>query len=288
MGKIRIGVSGWSYDEWKGGFYPDHLADDDRLGYATRIFDTIEINGTFYSLTDPDTCRRWRDTAPRGFRYAIKGSRYITHIRRLNDPDQPLANFFASGLLELGPLLGPILWQLPGNLRLDLARLDRFLESLPRDADAAVELARGHDDRVAEAAFGDGVNHRIRHVLEFRHESFSTEEVARIAQRHGVALCSSHAADWPYVEEITAGFVYLRLHGPKELYASRYERADLDRWAHRIRTWNAGDQPDDARRISALAPPRRKGRDVYVYFDNTAAGHAPNDARYLIERLGGS
>lgn len=286
MGKIRIGVSGWSYDEWKGVFYPDDLADDDQLEYATRMFDTIEVNATFYSLTDPHTCRRWRDTAPRDFRYSIKGSRYITHVRRLNDPEQPLANFFASGILELGVLIGPILWQLPTNFGLEPERLGRFLDTLPHDTKAAVTLAKGHDDRVKDAAYGNGENHRIRHVLEFRHESFMTEEVARMAQSHGVALCFSHTAEWPYVEEVTAGFVYLRLHGPGELYASSYPKAQLDRWVNRIRAWRSGDHPGDAKRISDLQPPERNERDVYVYFDNTAEGHAPKDALYLRQRVG--
>ena len=287
MGKIRIGVSGWSYDEWRGSFYPEDLPSDDQLAYATRVFDTIEINGTFYSLTDPETCRRWREVAPRHFRYSVKGSRYITHIRRLKDPEQPLANFFASGILELGRLMGPVLWQLPANYAFDAGTVERFLETLPRDTSAAVELARNHDERVDNASFGDRENHRLRHVLEFRHPSFKSEETARMARRHGVALCSSHSSDWPYVEEVTAGLVYLRLHGPGQLYASKYPRSDLDRWADRIRTWQRGDQPDDAERISDLQPPKRRERDVFVYFDNTADGHAPEDARYLMEQIDG-
>lgn len=286
MGKVRIGVSGWSYDEWRGRFYSDDLPHDEELAYAARVFDTIEINGTFYSLTDPATCRRWRDTAPRGFRYAVKGSRYITHVRRLNDPHQPLANFFASGILELGRLMGPILWQLPANFTFDAEKLEHFLDALPRDSHRAADLAKDHDDRVKQPSYGDGENHRIRHVLEFRHESFKSEETARLAQSQGVALCSSHSSEWPYVEEVTAGFVYLRLHGPGKLYASRYSDSDLDAWAERIRAWQRGSEPDDPERISDLDPPRRKARDVYVYFDNTADGNAPNNARYLMDQVG--
>jgi len=285
MGKIRIGVSGWSYDEWKGTFYPEDLADDEQLGFVTEVFDSIEVNGTFYSLTDPATCRRWREVAPESFRYAIKGSRYITHMRRLQEPNQSLANFFASGILELGSLMGPVLWQLPGNLLFDAGTIDRFLEALPSDTSAAVEVAKGHDERVPDVSYGNGENHRIRHVLEFRHETFMTGQTARIARRHGVALCFSHARDWPYVEEISTGFVYVRLHGPGELYASSYGRDALDRWAQRVRTWQSGANPEDASRISSLDPPARKERDVYVYFDNTAEGHATEDARYLMERI---
>lgn len=285
MGKIRIGISGWSYKEWKGGFYPDDLSDDDQLEFAARVFDTIEINGTFYSLTDPATCRRWRDATPRDFQYAVKGSRYITHNLRLNDARGALANFFASGVLELGDRLGPILWQLPQNFRFDAGRLDSFLEMLPRDTESAADLARDHDDRVEDVSYGPGERHLIRHALEIRHDSFLQSETARIAQRHGVELCSSHSSEWPYIEQITAGFVYLRLHGPRRLYASQYSEPDLDGWADRIKTWKSGGEPDDAERISDLEPPSRKERDVYVYFDNTAHGHAPKDARSLMGRI---
>ncbi|HEX6299836.1 MAG TPA: DUF72 domain-containing protein [Acidimicrobiia bacterium] len=285
MGKIRIGISGWSYKEWKGGFYPDDLADDDQLEFAARVFDTIEINGTFYSLTDPATCSRWRDATPRDFQYAVKGSRYISHNLRLNDARPALANFFASGVLELGDRLGPFLWQLPQNFKFDGERLDSFLGMLPKDTEAAAVMARDHDDRVEDVSYGPGERHLIRHALEIRHYSFLQPEMARIAQRHGVALCSSHSSEWPYIEEITAGFIYLRLHGPRKLYASQYSESALDRWADRIETWNAGEEPDDAERISDLEPPSRKERDVYVYFDNTAHGHAPMDAQRLMDRI---
>jgi uncharacterized protein YecE (DUF72 family) len=281
MGKIRIGISGWSYAEWKGGFYPDDLGDDDQLEFAAREFETIEVNGTFYSLTDPASCRRWRDAAPRGFQYAVKGSRYITHNKRLADTRSALANFFASGILELGDRLGPILWQFPGNLSFDAERLDSFLEELPRDTRSAAKLARHHDERVKDVSYGPATRRRLRHAIEARHDSFLQPETARIAQRHGVAICSSHSTEWPYVEEVTAGYVYLRLHGPAKLYASRYSDSDLGRWARRIRAWGEGTEPDDAERISDLKAPSRKSRDVYVYFDNTAHGHAPEDARRL-------
>ena len=285
MGKIRIGISGWSYDEWSGGFYPDELVEDDRLEYAAEVFDTIEINGTFYSLTDPMTCRRWRDAAPQGFQYAVKGSRYITHNKRLKDARSALANFFASGVLDLGDRLGPILWQLPQNLSFDGERLDGFLEMLPHDTEAAADLGKEHDDRVEDPSYGAGDRHRLRHALEIRHHSFLEPDTARMARRHGVALCSSHSSEWPYIEEVTAGFVYLRLHGPRKLYASQYSDSDLDRWADRIEIWSSGGEPDDAERISDLEPPSRKRRDVYVYFDNTAHGHAPEDAQRLMKRI---
>ncbi|MBW3667532.1 MAG: DUF72 domain-containing protein [Actinobacteria bacterium] len=285
MGAIRIGTSGWSYKEWRGSFYPDDLRQRDELSYAADQFDTLEINGTFYRLTTPKACREWYQAAPRGFRYSVKGSRYITHNKKLSDARQALANFFASGILELREKLGPILWQLSGSLRFDPDRIEGFLELLPKDTDAAARLARDHDDRVEVASHGGEENHRLRHALEVRHDSYLVPETAGILRRHGVALAFSHSSEWPYLEEITAGYVYLRLHGPRKLYASEYGEESLRNWADRIERWRSGEQPDDARRISDAKPPPRKERDVYVYFDNDAHGHAPREAAELRDML---
>lgn len=281
MGVVRVGVSGWDYRSWEGDFYPEGLAAARRLAYAARRFDTIEINATFYRLASPTLFRRWRLASPEGFRFAVKGSRYITHRKRLRGTEVAVANFFASGILELEETLGPILWQLPADLRFDAGAVGDFLALLPRDTRAAWSLARGHDGRVAETTATVPARHRIRHVLEFRHPSFLSAELVRIARHHGVALAFSHSAEWPYVEELTAGFVYLRLHGPAELYASAYGSERLRRWAERIRAWQAGEEPENPARISARVPPPRLGRDVYVYFDNDAGGHAPREAREL-------
>lgn len=281
MAKLRIGLSGWSYDEWSGGFYPADLAADDRLGYLARRFDTVEVNGTFYALTDPASVSAWREQTPARFVFAVKGSRYITHTKRLKDARRAIANFFASGLLELGRQLGPILWQLPPNLQFDDDLLDDFLGLLPHDTTAAVALAHEHDDRVKAVSYGDGENHRIRHVVEFRHPSFLRREALSTTKRNGVAVACSHSSEWPLIPDVTAGFVYVRLHGPAEIYASPYEQTDLAKWARRIETWRDGGSVTDLERVSDLAPPRRKSRDVYVYFDNTAEGHAPRDARRL-------
>lgn len=285
MAKVRIGVSGWNYDEWKGNFYPEGLPENVRLGHAASVFDTIEVNGTFYGLADPGTCRAWREAVPDHVELAIKGSRYITHMKRMGEPETPLANFFASGILEIGPNLGPVLWQLPARHRFDAERLDRFLALLPKDTIEAAELARGHDNRVEDAAYGNGSRHRMRHVLEVRHQSFLNEEAVEILRSHGVALCFSHSAEWPYIEEITAGFVYLRLHGPRLLYASEYSEGELRVWAQRIEAWRGGGEPGDAARITEQEPPERRERDVYVYFDNTAHGYAPADAIRLTRLL---
>ncbi|MDH3707741.1 MAG: DUF72 domain-containing protein [Acidimicrobiia bacterium] len=286
MARIRIGVSGWDYDQWQGDFYPERLARAHRLTHVGERFDTVEVNSTFYSLATRRAVDRWYHSVPAGFVFAVKGSRYITHRKKLAGVETALANFFASGLLGLGDKLGPILWQLPEQLHFDAERIDRFLGLLPRKTDQARALARHHDDRISDVAWGPHDRHRLRHVLEVRHASWLCPELVTIARRHRVAIASSHAASWPYTEEVTAGFVYLRLHGPGRLYASPYGADGLRRWSDRIRAWHEGREPADARRITDRSPPARKGRDVYVYFDNDAGGYAPHEALALRDLLG--
>ena len=287
MAKTRIGISGWSYAPWRhGAFYPEALPQSRELAYASRRFQTAEINGSFYGLLKPATYEGYAGTAPEGFVFAVKGSRFITHNKKLRDVETPLANVLASGVLRLEGALGPLLWQLPA-MEWDPERVERFLELLPGDTREASKRARRHDDHVkGRASMAVDRNRRMRHVLEIRHESLFRDEVVRACRRHGVALAVSHAGDWPLTEELTAGFVYVRLHGAPRTYASRYGDAALDRWAERIRIWSRGDQPRDARRITERRPPRRRSRDVYVYFDNDAEVHAPHDARRLMGRLG--
>jgi len=284
-GKIRIGLSGWSYKGWRGDFYPGVLPQKQELAYASARFPSLEINGTFYGLSTPKTLRAWYHTAPKDFVFAVKGSRFITHNKKLNDIDEPLANFMASGILELREKLGPILWQLGPNMRFDAERIDRFLALLPRDLDAVADLAGEATLERASARARLGANHRVRHVIEPRHESFFVDDMVRIARNHGVAIAFSHSSAWPYTEELTAGFVYVRLHGPRALYSSGYPKPELQEWAGRIRAWFEGSEPEDARRITARKPPPRKRRDVYVYFDNDSGGHAPRNAAELISLL---
>lgn len=280
MTEIRIGVSGWNYRGWRRRFYPEGLAQKRELEYATEAFDTIEINGTFYGLTTPAACRRWYEAAPDDFVFAVKGSRFITHNKKLNDVAVPLANFLAAGVLELADKLGPMLWQLSGNFGFRPDRVENFFELLPRDTEAAADLARDHDDRVTKTSFGPGTRRPLRHVLEVRHDSFFTDELVDLARRYDVALAFSHSSAWRYTEEITADFVYVRLHGPDRLYDSPYGAA-LNGWADRIRAWHAGSEPEDAVRITDREPPPARSRDVYVYFDNDGHAYAPHEALRL-------
>lgn len=280
----RIGLSGWSYKGWKGPFYPPDVSQKRQLAYASRQVTSLEINGSFYSLLTPEAYRRYYEETPEGFVFAVKGGQFITHSKKLKDVRAPLANFFASGVLRLEEKLGPVLWQFP-QLAFDHDRVAAFLDLLPYDTAAAARLARRHDERVAGRAHTrTGATRRIRHAFEFRHPDMLTADIVRMLRAHGVALVFSHSGDWPYLEEVTAGFVYMRLHGAPRTYLSLYGD-QLGHWADRIRLWASGTEPPDARRITDRPPPRRKTRDVYVYFDNDQQAHAPQDARALMQIL---
>lgn len=285
--RIRIGISGWRYAPWRGRFYPPGLAQRKELAFASRMLSSIELNGSFYSLQRPESYQTWHDETPDDFVFAVKGSRYITHMLQLDDVRTALANFFASGVLALGKKLGPVLWQLPPRMRYDPDRMERFLSLLPHDAKSAVALARAHDDRVkGRSVLKAARGLRIRHAVEVRNRSFADPGFVATLRRHGVALVVADTAGrWPLLEDITADFVYVRLHGDKELYASGYGDAALDRWAARIDAWRKGRQVPDARLASSTAA-RRGKRDVYCYFDNDIKVHAPYDAAHLARRLG--
>jgi uncharacterized protein YecE (DUF72 family) len=289
MPDTRIGISGWRYGPWRGTFYPEDLAQKRELEYASRKVNSIEINGTFYSLQRPDSFAQWYDATPEGFLFSLKGGRFITHMKKLKDVETPLANFFASGVLRLKEKMGPVLWQLPPNLGFDRDRIERFLELLPRDTESAVKLARKHDERLKGRAYvRTDENHPIRHAMEIRHPTFQCAEFVDLLRKHKVALVFAETAGkWPYFEDATADFVYARLHGDKELYVSGYNDAALDRWAQRLKTWEQGDEPADARRVGAPVN-RCAPRDVYVYFDNDVKVRAPFDAMGLAHRLGAS
>ena len=237
MAQARIGISGWRYPPWRGRFYPAGLRQADELRYASARMGSIEINGSFYSLQRPESYARWRDDTPGdGFVFAVKGGRFITHMKRLRDVDTPLANFFASGVLALGPKLGPLLWQLPPTLQFDAAQVGAFLEQLPRTTTAAAELALRHDQRLDNRAWTTtDADRPLRHAVEVRHPSFAAPEAVSLLRRHGVALVvADTAGKFPVTHDVTADFVYVRLHGDVELYTSGYDDAALEIWASRI------------------------------------------------------
>lgn len=289
VGEVRIGISGWRYAPWRGVFYPKGLPQRRELAFAAQQVSTIELNGSFYSLQTPASYAAWRDETPDDFVFAVKGPKYITHLRRLKDVRTPLANFFANGLFELKHKLGPLLWQFPPQLPFDPPRFEAFFALLPRDTEAAQALAREHDERVRDR-MSLAVAHPqpLRHAVEIRHPSFVDPSFVRLLRRHRVALVvADTAGKWPLLEDLTADFVYLRLHGDQQLYASGYGDAALDRWAARIAAWREGRQVADAHLAApGTRGPRRSQRDVYCYFDNDVKVHAPYDAATLAHKLG--
>lgn len=285
-GDIRIGISGWRYKGWRGGFYPSGLAQRRELEYACERLNSIELNGTFYSFQRPASFQRWYEETPEGFIFSVKGSRFLTHIRRLQNVEVPLANFFAQGLLALKDKLGPILWQLPPNFKWDSSRLDSFFSMLPRTHKQAAMLARQHDQRVEGRSWFDVRKDRLlRHALEVRNDTFVHEEYIALLRRHKIASVVADTVEWPLLMDLTADFVYCRLHGSEQLYASCYDRDAIDQWASRVVKWARGGEAEDGKKASSMNGPKAKSRDVYVYFDNDAKVRAPFDAMALQERV---
>jgi uncharacterized protein YecE (DUF72 family) len=286
-GTARIGISGWNYPPWRGEFYPRGLAHRRELSYVAEHLSTVEINGSFYSLQRPSSYAKWHDETPPGFVFAVKGSRFITHMLKLRNVETALPNFFASGVLRLGAKLGPILWQFPERMPADLERFERFLQALPKTSAEAAEIAVNHDHRLDGRAWTEAeADIPLRHAFEIRHPGFLGPEFVALLREHNAALVFADTAGrWPYAEDVTADFVYVRLHGAEQLYASGYTDEQLDWWAARIREWRRGCQPSDATCVAPLTADAPGGRDVYVYFDNDAKVHAPFDAIRLKERL---
>lgn len=269
--RARVGISGWTYPPWRGVFYPPGLRQADELAFASRTFPSIELNGSFYSLMRPQSYRAWRAAVPEDFVFAVKGGRFITHMKRLKGVETALANFFASGLLCLGEKLGPILWQLPPTLRFEPDVLRAFCDLLPQSIKDVERLARKHDGRLAGRSQLDaeGPQKQVRHALEVRHRSFEDPRFPEILRSYGVACCVADSAGlYPVIDTASADFAYARLHGAQELYVSGYSPRELRRWAKRISGWQTG-------------------REVFVYFDNDVKVRAPFDALNLNRILEG-
>jgi uncharacterized protein YecE (DUF72 family) len=234
-GRIWIGTSGWNYGHWLGTFYPKGTRQRDLLAVYAERFETVEINRTFYSLPDKNAVATWREQSPADFLFAAKASRYLTHMKKLKDPAEPVARFL--GCVEaLGEKLGPLLFQLPPRWRVNPDRLERFLEPLPD---------------------------RHRYAFEFRDPTWHDDRILELLSRRGAAFCIFDLAGKPSPIEVTAGFVYMRLHGPGAAYQGSYDGRTLSRWARRMLAWS------------------KAGKDVYCYFDNDEKAYAPHDALRL-------
>jgi uncharacterized protein YecE (DUF72 family) len=242
---IRVGVGGWTYEPWRGVFYPPKLPHSKEIEHATRALTAIEINGTYYRRQSPETFEKWRKAAPDGFVYTLKASRFCTNRRNLAEGEEGIRNFVNQGLTELGDRLGPILWQLMGTKQFNPEEIKAFFELLPRA--------------------WNGVP--LRHAIEPRHESFRTPEFFALARAAGVAVVYAHAEDYPCFEEQTGPFTYARLQLCREEVETGYTAAELDAWAEQARGWEQG------------------GRDVFVFFISGAKVRAPAAAMALIERV---
>ena len=266
----RIGISGWTYVPWRGTFYPADLVQKHELEFASRQVNSIEINGAFYSLPRPTSFEKWYDSVPKDFVFSVKAPRFITHIKRLNDVEEPICNFFASGLLKLKQKLGPILWQFPPNLKFDADRFETFLKLLPHDFKSAAKRARGFGPMLQERHFIPSArqkNFAVRHAVEVRHSSFMDPRFTSLLERYGVAaVLADSAGKYPEFTQSTSDFRYVRLHGARELYVGGYTPAALESWARKVRLWiRAGS--------------------VFVYFDNDVKVQAPFNAVELLTKV---
>ena len=259
---IRVGIGGWTYEPWRGTFYPEGLKHADELKYAAGKLTSIEINGTFYRTQSAASFAKWRDETPDGFVFAVKGHRAVVNKRVLGEAGEALDWFFKSGITELGPKLGPLLWQFAPFKKFDPDDFGAFLALLPKTVDGLT----------------------LRHVVEVRSSSFLVPEFVALARRHNVAVVYAHSDDYPAIADVTADFVYARLQKSEEAIATGYSPADLDAWAARARTWAGGGEVDDLPRFGAK-PAAKKNRDVFIYMIAGAKVRAPAAAVALIERL---
>jgi uncharacterized protein YecE (DUF72 family) len=260
--RIRIGIGGWTYEPWRGAFYPDKLTQKRELEYASRKLSSIEINGTYYGLQKPASFIKWRDETPEDFVFALKGTRFITNRRVLAEAGDSIKAFFDSGVTELGPKLGPINWQFPPFKKFEAEDFEAFLQLLPKKV--------------------DGVT--LRHAVEVRHESFRAPAFIALARKYGVAVIIAADSEYVQIADVTAPFVYLRIMGTTEKEALGYSAKALDLWAKRAHEWVGGGAPEGLMTVGEhQAEPA--GRDVYLYVISGFKERNPTAAMALTERV---
>jgi uncharacterized protein YecE (DUF72 family) len=284
--RICVGISGWRYEGWEGTFYPKDLPQRRELEFAGQHFNSIEVNGTFYSMQKPKSFQQWSAETPDDFVFCVKGSKFITHVRQLENVATPLANFLAQGLLRLGRKLGPILWQFPPGFSYNAQRMQAFFDLLPRTHKQAAGYARQRDEWMAERSWLEVEEDLpLRHAVEIRHKSFAVREYVDLLRKNGIALVVADTPQWPRLMDVTADFVYCRLHGSEKLYASGYDPPAIDAWANRVIAWSRGEEVTDGTRVHPEPGPEQSSRDVFVYCDNDAKVRAPFDAMSLHKRI---
>lgn len=262
-GRIYSGIGGWTFEPWRGVFYPPKLPHAQELVYASQKLTTIEINGTFYRTQSPKTFQKWASEVPEGFVFAVKGVRYVTQRRVLAEAGESLQIFLNSGVTELGDRLGPLLWQFAPTKKFDPDDFGKFLALLP-------DKHRG-------------VN--LRHVVEVRHDSFLTPEFIALVRKYSAAICYSEHQTYPEIADVTAGFVYARLQKGKDSVKTGYPTNEIDAWAKRAETWAKGAAPKDLPIIDKKHKVAAQPRDVFIYFIHEGKVRAPAAAMALVERL---
>lgn len=283
---IRIGISGWQYEGWEGSFYPEKLSAKKQLPFAAEHVNSIELNGSFYALQKPPSFKNWSEQTPDDFVFSIKAPRFITHIRRLKDCEAPIANFCAQGILRLGKKLGPILWQLPPSFKFEPEVFEGFFKLLPHTHKEAANVGANHDRWMNGRTWLEVEEDRpLRHAVEVRHKSFANEEYVELLRKYQVALVVADTPVWPRLFDITADFMYCRLHGSEKLYSSGYTPEAIEEWAARVLAWSRGDEVSDGTKASPNDGPKESSRDIFVYFDNDQKVRAPFDAQSLQKRI---
>jgi uncharacterized protein YecE (DUF72 family) len=261
--RIRIGVGGWTYEPWRGTFYPDGLVQKRELEFASRKLTSIEINGTYYGSQKPESFAKWHDETPDDFVFSLKGPRFTTNRRVLADAEESIQRFFASGVMNLRDKLGPINWQFMPTKKFDPVDFENFLKLLPKSVEGRV----------------------VRHAVEVRHDSFRTPDFIALARNYGVAIVVAADSEYPQIGDITAPFVFARIMGTTEAEKAGYSDAALDQWTQRARIWRSGKSPDGIRTVGAQ-PKDGHDLDVFLYVISGFKVRNPLAAMAMIERLG--
>ena len=262
-GTIRAGMGGWTFEPWEGTFYPSDLPKKRQLEFASRQVPTIEVNGTYYSGFTPATYAKWAAETPDDFVFSIKGNRFVTNRKVLGEAAESLKKFFGQGLEELGPKLGPLVWQFAPTKKFEPDDFEAFLKLLPEKHHGA----------------------KLRHVLEVRHPSFAVPEFVALAKKYGATICYAHHHDYPEFADVTGDVVYARLQKGEDAVPTAYKPKDLDRWAERAKLWAEGGQPDDLPLADPSVKPEKKPRDVFVYIIHEGKLRAPHGAMAFMERV---
>ncbi len=262
-GRIRVGIGGWTFEPWRGVFYPKGLPHAKELAYAASHLTAIEINATYYGSQKPESFRKWARETPDGFVFSVKGPRFATNRRVLAEAGESIERFFASGVLELGERLGPVLWQFAPTKKFDAADFGAFLALLPRERNGR----------------------RLRHVVEVRHESFRAPEFISLLRKFAVPVVYADHPTYPAIADVTGEFVYARLQQGDDTIPTAYPPKALDAWAERVRTWASGGEPEDLPRVAEAKRSKGKPRDAFVYFIHSGKVRAPAAAMAMIERV---